>query len=30
MNGRYGWALASWPETGVPERYAKVLEKLEK
>jgi hypothetical protein len=25
LNGRYGWTLTYWPDTGVPARYARVL-----
>ncbi len=29
-NGRYGWNVTAWPETGVPSRYRGVLELLRK
>jgi hypothetical protein len=25
LNGRYGWTLTGWPESGVPERYRRVV-----
>ena len=25
LNGRYGWTLTGWPETGVPTQYRRVL-----
>lgn len=30
LNGRYGWTLTKWPESGVPEQYQPVLRLLER
>jgi len=29
LNCRYGWTLTSWPESGIPERYQSVLDRLD-